>query len=234
MAEHLSDEEQLESFKRWWKENGIFTIVAIVFVAGGYFGWDFWKDHQKEQAEAASSLYQKMMVAADVEPGKYPSSQQQAIIVASAESLKAEHGDSQYARYAALLLAKLAVEKNDLDAAAEQLKWAAENADEGLSLITTLRLARVEAARGNLDLAISMLNKETDLQSFSSAYADAKGDFYLMKGDTAAAYESYQLALENMTVADERLRPILELKLNQVAPESRLAEERQEASEEGA
>lgn len=234
MAEHLSDEEQLESFKRWWKENGIFTIVAIVFVAGGYFGWDFWKDHQKEQAEAASSLYQKMMVAADVEPGKYPSSQQQAIIVASAESLKAEHGDSQYARYAALLLAKLAVEKNDLDAAAEQLKWAAENADEGLALITTLRLARVEAARGNLDLAISMLNKETDLQSFSSAYADAKGDFYLMKGDTAAAYEAYQQALENMTVADERLRPILELKLNQVAPESRLAEERQEASEEGA
>ena len=43
MAEHLSDEEQLESFKRWFKENGLSTIVVVVLAAGGYFGWEFWK-----------------------------------------------------------------------------------------------------------------------------------------------------------------------------------------------
>ncbi|MEH6528765.1 MAG: tetratricopeptide repeat protein [Porticoccus sp.] len=230
MAEHLSDEEQLESFKRWWKENGIFTIVAVVLVAGGYFGWEFWNDHRQERAETASVLYQKMMVAADVEPGDKLSMAQEASVTELAGNLRDEYTNTQYARYGALLLAKIAVEKNDLDAAAEQLQWVADGADEGLELIARLRLARVEAARGNLDLAISMLNIEA--KTLASAYAEARGDLYLLKGDKSAAYESYQQALQQ--VADNRTRSLLELKLNQVAPIMEPAQEEQDDSEEGA
>jgi predicted negative regulator of RcsB-dependent stress response len=229
VAEHLSDEEQLESFKRWWKENGIFTIVAVVFVAGGYFGWEFWKDHRQERAETASVLYQKMMVAADVEPGDKLSVAQDASVTELAENLRDEYPNTQYARYGALLLAKVAVEKGDLDAATEQLQWVADGADEGLMLVATLRLARVEAARGNLDLAISMLNIEA--QTLASAYAEARGDFYLIKGDKTAAYESYQQALQKMAAADNRSRALLELKLSQVAPVSDPVEEQQDLSE---
>tara|TARA_R110000822_G_scaffold159476_20_gene299433 strand:- start:6773 stop:7471 length:699 start_codon:yes stop_codon:yes gene_type:complete len=232
VAEHLSDEEQLESFKRWWKENGIFTIVAVVLVAGGYFGWEFWIDHRQEQAESASVLYQNMMVSADVEYGDQLSSEQQTSISQLANKLRAEHTGSQYARYGALLLAKLAVEKNDLDTAAEQLQWAADGAEEGLALIAQLRLARVEAARGNLDLAISMLNVEA--KTLASAYAETQGDLYLIKGDKKAAYESYQLALQTVSSADSRSRSILELKLNQVVPNSETAVKQPEISEEGA
>ena len=229
MAEHLSDEEQLESFKRWWKENGIFTIVAVVLVAGGYFGWEFWKDHRQERAETASVLYQKMMVAADVEPGDKLSVTQDASVTELAENLRDEYTNTQYARYGALLLAKVAVEKGDLDTAAEQLQWVVDGADEGLMLVAKLRLARVEAARGNLDLAISMLNVEA--KTLASAYAETRGDLYLIKGDKTAAYESYQQALQKMAVADNRSRSILELKLSQVAPVSEPAEEQQDLSE---
>lgn len=232
MAEHLSDEEQLESFKRWWKENGIFTIVAVVLVAGGYFGWEFWKDYRQERAETASVLYQKMMVAADVEPGDKLSVSQEASVTEFAGNLRDEYANTQYARYGALLLAKVAVDKNDLNAAAEQLQWVADGADEGLELIATLRLARVEAARGNLDLAISMLNIEA--KTLASAYAEARGDLYLLKGDKSAAYESYQQALQQVAAADNRTRSLLELKLNQVASIMEPAEEEQDDSEEDA
>ncbi|MEH6469452.1 MAG: tetratricopeptide repeat protein, partial [Porticoccus sp.] len=183
-----------------------------------------------ERAETASVLYQKMMVAADVEPGDKLSMAQEASVTELAGNLRDEYTNTQYARYGALLLAKIAVEKNDLDAAAEQLQWVADGADEGLELIARLRLARVEAARGNLDLAISMLNIEA--KTLASAYAEARGDLYLLKGDKSAAYESYQQALQQ--VADNRTRSLLELKLNQVAPIMEPAQEEQDDSEEGA
>lgn len=219
MAEHLSDEEQLENLKRWWKENGLFTIAAIVLCIGGYFGWDNWKANQQQKMETASELYQQMMEVAIVEPGQKANDTQHRLVTELATQLKEEFGSSQYARYGALLVAKLAVEKNDVDAAAEQLRWALDDADEGLSLVIKLRLAKVEASRDNIDLAISMLNG-IDAQTLSSAYAEARGDFYLMKGDKVAAYEAYKQAAELATDIDSRVAPVLELKLNQVTPVS--------------
>ena len=219
MAEHLSDEEQLENLKRWWKENGLFTIAAVVLCIGGYFGWDNWKANQQQKMETASELYQQMMEVAIVEPGQKANDTQHRLVNELATQLKEEFSSSQYARYGALLVAKLAVEKNDLDAAAEQLRWALDDADEGLGLIIKLRLAKVEASRDNIDLALSMLNG-VDAQTLSSAYAEARGDFYLMKGDKAAAYEAYKQALELATDIDNRVAPVLELKLNQVTPAS--------------
>lgn len=219
MAEHLSDEEQLENLKRWWKENGLFTIAAVVLCIGGYFGWDNWKANQQQKMETASELYQQMMEVAIVEPGQKANDTQHRLVNELATQLKEEFSSSQYARYGALLVAKLAVEKNDLDAAAEQLRWALDDADEGLGLIIKLRLAKVEASRDNIDLALSMLNG-VDAQTLSSAYAEARGDFYLMKGDKTAAYEAYKQALELATDIDNRVAPVLELKLNQVTPVS--------------
>ena len=127
-------------------------------------------------------------------------------------------------------MARLSVEKNDLNAAAEQLEWALEDADEGLGLIIKLRLAKVEASRGNVDLALSMLNG-VDAKTLSSAYAEARGDFYMMKGDSSAAYGSYKLATELASDQDSRLAPILQLKLNQVAPTTEIDEATNTAGE---
>ena len=68
----------------------------------------------------------------------------------------------------------------------------------------------------------------------ASAYAETQGDLYLIKGDKKAAYESYQLALQTVSSADSRSRSILELKLNQVVPNSETAVKQPEISEEGA
>ena len=224
MAEHLTDEEQLENLKRWWKDNGLFTVLAVVLCVGGYFGWDYWKANKQQQMEAASVLYQQMMEVAIVEPGQRANDTQHRLVNELAVQLKDNFRDSQYARYGALLVAKFAVEKNDLDTAADQLQWALDDADEGLSLVIKLRLAKVEASRDNIDLALSMLNG-VDAKTMASAYAEARGDFHLMKGEKTAAYDAYEQAVALATDLDKRIAPVLQLKLNQVTPANNKAQD---------
>ena len=216
MAEHLSDEEQLEALKRWWKESGRQTLAVIAIALLGYFGWNGWQDHQQQQAEKASELYDQMMEAASVTPGNSLNDEQSAQVTYLAVSLQDQHAGSQYAHYAALMLAKLAVEKDDLDTAASELHGVMDDASEGLSLIARLRLAKVEAARENYDKAIDLL-QAADTKAMAAAYAEALGDIYYQQGKSGQAYKFYQDALA-ATAADDRTRPILELKINQVLP----------------
>jgi len=217
VAEHLSEEEQLESLKRWWKENGLSTVIVVVLAVGGYFGWELWQDHSQARAEAAAVVYQDMMEVAAVQPGETLTATQRDKAVALAEQLKEEFSGSQYARYAAMLLARFAVFDEDFDTAFSELRWAEDGADEGLSLVINLRLARLEAARGNLDQAIAML-QGVEARTLASAYAEAIGDFQLMKGNNEAAYKAYREALQKLVLNDNQSRTIIELKLNHVAP----------------
>ena len=174
--------------------------------------------------EAASVLYQQMMEVAIVEPGQRANDTQHRLVNELAVQLKDNFSDSQYARYGALLVAKFAVEKNDLASASDQLQWALDDADEGLSLVIKLRLAKVEASRDNIDLALSMLNG-VDAKTMASAYAEARGDFHLMKGEKTAAYKAYEQAVALATDLDKRIAPVLQLKLNQVTPANNKAQD---------
>jgi len=38
VSDHITEEEQIEAFKRWWNENGRSVVVGIVLAVVGYFG----------------------------------------------------------------------------------------------------------------------------------------------------------------------------------------------------
>ena len=217
MAEHLSDEEQMENLKKWWREYGVIAITVVTLSVGGYFGSVFYKERQQSQAEEASVLYQQMMEVALVSPGQTLDDTQYKLVEGLASQLKDSFSSSQYARYAALLMAKIFVEKNDLDEAAEELKWALNDADEGLELVIKLRLARIEASRENIDLALAMID-DTDAGTMASAYSEAQGDFHLMKKDEVSAYKFYLQSLDQSLEHDSSHVQVLKLKLNQVTP----------------
>ena len=61
MADHLSEEEQIEAVKRWWAANGMQTILAAVLVVGGYFCWQYWEQEQQLQTDQASNAYLEMI-----------------------------------------------------------------------------------------------------------------------------------------------------------------------------
>ena len=216
MAEHLTDEEQLEALKRWWKENGSSTVATITIAVVGYFGWQYWETSQQAQAEAASAIYQQMMEASETQPGQVISDESAATAGHLAGELKNNYSSSLYAQQAALMLAKLAVASKDLDKAEAEIKWVlAQNPDEALALLANLRLAKVLYAQEQYDAALSALSTQ-DAGAFTAAFESLKGDILLAKDDQQGARGAYQLALISLLPTEGARRALLEMKLNDV------------------
>lgn len=218
MAEEKTDEEQIEALKAWWDENGTKTLAALVLVIGGYFGWETWSNNIQLQSQQASDLWQDTIDMVEGKSARDVAVDQMILVGSNIDKLKQDYGDTAYGHFAAALRAKLSVEMGDLDTAADALQWSLDNSsDEATQIITRLRLARVEAARGNFDLALKMV-QEVDSGSHRAAYAEATGDFYVQLGDGEAAYSAYESAIAASQSADTTTRNVLALKISQVAP----------------
>ncbi len=120
MESYRTEEEQVEALRKWWDENGRSTLIAVVIALGGAFGWQAWQEHSRSQRENASDLYQAMLQA-----GSAPvlSAERRAEAEAFANRLKSEYAGSTYAQFAALQMARGAVEACDLDSAEAELRW---------------------------------------------------------------------------------------------------------------
>ena len=226
MADYQSEEEQIEAFKQWWVDNGLKLVAAAVIIVGGSFGWQGWQGAQDEQAQQGSAIYTNMIDTVKASAEAPLTEEQQQAVSDAVSQLKEEFGDSGYAHLSALVSAKLAVEADDLDAAATELEWVLSNKPSAtLATLATLRLARVEAARGNVDTALALI-EDADAGKMVSAYEEAKGDFHISMGHYAAAYTAYQAALDAEESGNARLLSILRLKLSEAKPvEDSAAEE---------
>lgn len=219
MADFLTEEEQVEAFKNWWSENGLRLVAITVLLFGGYFGWQSWDKNQEEKAQQGSEIYMEMIeIVTSENPGQRINSEKQAAVNTLADQLKENYQDSGYGHFAALLKAKLAVDNNDLLTAASELRWVLDNNPESTTeTLALLRLARVEASRGDVQGALNMI-QGIDPAGMKSAYEEAKGDFYVQLGDMESAYTAYQAALLSDQSQDSRATAILRLKLSQTTP----------------
>jgi len=186
---NLSEEEQVEALKKWWKENGRSVIVGLVLGLGGVFGWKAWTQHQQEMVEQASARFEQL--GQSVAVGSTESA------VKQAELLINDFGDSAYAIFASLDLAKVRLDQGDVKGAQPRLRWAMENStDPSIRQIARLRLARMMLNDGDLDGTSGILAQADD-DSFRGEFAKLRGDLALAQGDKAAARTAYQEALDN-------------------------------------
>jgi predicted negative regulator of RcsB-dependent stress response len=212
VADHLSNEEQFQIIKNWWKENGRYLIICIAVPVFAYLGWQWWTKTQQQYAEQASAIYSELtdsVAAAGLEPLS-----DEALTTASflVEQLKNDFGDTAYAVNASLLQAKLDVDNGDLDKAVNELKFAIDNGNSDIQLIAKHRLARVYLAQKNIDDALALASYDKD-DAFASKFADLRGDIYVAKGDKALAIVQYQQALEKKIDGDSVQRNLIEIKL---------------------
>lgn len=221
MADYASDDEQLEALKRWWKDNGTSLLLGVAIVLGGWFGVGSFRDMRANDAGRASDLYQQI---SDLAVNNMSSAINAEAFQAAQTvygQLKAEHADSIYARYAALVMARFQVERNDLDKAAAELQWILDNpdlgflqkADEELLVIARLRLARVKFGQDDLAGALALLQTNTLRDEFIPGYAELEGDIQLAQGNTDAARAAYQKALTALNASATGNPAILRLKL---------------------
>ena len=210
MDAYRTEDEQLEALKRWWKENGTSTLLTIVVVVGGYFGWQAWQTRQQQQAEVASVAYQQLLqlsmaIEQEATDTRYATASH------LSDTLKTDFPGSVYAQYAALMQAKLLVARNDLAAAEAELRWVLASGPElPLQQISTLRLARVLFASDRADQALALING-ADYGEFAGAYYELRGDIETTQGNTDAARQAYQNAMEQSPASGAA--PLVRMKL---------------------
>jgi predicted negative regulator of RcsB-dependent stress response len=215
VEEYRTEEEQLEALGRWWNENGRSIVVAVVIALAASFGWQSWKSNEAKQLELASDNYQALLRAMNAQTESTV-----ADVSEMAEQLKSEYSSSTYAQFAALHLAALAVQDNKLSAAQEQLRWVLGKASKGsdTAQVAQLRLARVLAASGDSDQALSVLG-EAGSGTYAATYAAAEGDILLAAGRDDEARDAYSKALALAGGESGRVNlPALQQKLQSLVP----------------
>jgi len=209
-----TDEEQIEALKNWWDENGTSLMLTVIVVLAGVFGYQAWEGRVQSQGEAASEMFEEFTAAATARVGDFVGADESTARYLM-ESLIEEHEDSAYASLAVLQMAKLEVNKGNLEQAEKDLKWVVVHDDGGeLGALARLRLARVTAARGEVESALELI-ENAQMGSYRSSYEEARGDFYLLQGKQAEARKAYQAAVD--ALAEEGSNPILQMKLDDIA-----------------
>jgi predicted negative regulator of RcsB-dependent stress response len=217
VSAHHTEEEQVEALKRWWDEHGKNTLAIVVVAACGYFGWQGWQANQQAQKEQSSDMYQQLLELTLVAPGTELTMEQQAAINTVGEQIKEQYPSSFYATASALLLAKAAVDADNLTLAKMQLEWAKENnSDPANAPIIDQRLARVLIALDDAEAALALV-QTSPAEQFASSFAEVRGDAYAAQNDAANAYAAYQEALDTLPADQGNRRNFLTIKRDEFA-----------------
>ncbi len=187
MEGYASEQEQIESIKRWWRANGKSVLFGIFIGVAVLFGGRWWISHQGAQAEQAAEQYEQVL--ADMQRGEI------AAAVDRGTRLLEEKRTSPYATLTALVLAKIKINEQDQDGARHFLQWVVDNATEAsMKDVARLRLARVLLAAGDGAAALS-LAQAVDITTFAVPAQELKGDVLVSLNRLDEARTAYQAAL---------------------------------------
>jgi len=201
VSTYQTDEEQVEALKKWWKEHGKSIIAGAVVGLSLVLGWQGWERYDRGQAEQAAGYYSEF--SNTVRSGQAAQAAEQG------DRLIKQFGDSAYASFAALELARLAYDEGRFDQARERLQWVADHSvDAALAQLGRLRLGQLLLDQGELDAARGVVDA-ADKGSYVASFAELRGDIAVAAGDNAAAAAAYQEAL----AADAENADLVRMKL---------------------
>lgn len=216
MTELRTEEEQLAAIKSWWKDNGKSLVIMIAVAVAAVYGFKAWQKQQITASQNASAMYQRMITLA-VPAADADAEENLATSKHIAKSLKEEYQNSEYAKFASLLMAKIAVNSGDLNTAEQELDWVLNSEPQPLvKAIALIRKAQIDAEQGEYDSALKLLNGVT-LEALNVQAKELEGDIYVAKGDTVKARVAYQKALDNKAVGSAQ--QILSMKINDLTAE---------------
>ncbi len=216
MDEFLSEKEQLEQIREWWRENGWYLIGGLALGVLILFGWNRFNSYEDAQGEAASELFVELRQAIeDDAPGDARSLLAQ---------LRESYPGSPYTDQAGLVVAVIRMDAGQMSGASDELRYVMEEtSDPELSLIARLRLARVLAQQEEYDEALATLDVESG--GFSGRYSEVLGVIHVELGDLVSARAAYTAALitEESNLVD---RNLVQMKLEELSsPNAAIPEE---------
>ncbi len=188
MDDYLSEKEQIEKLKAWWSDYGAWVITGVALGGLSLFGWNYYQGQQRDAELSASALYDELtdyVVDGDVEEAE-----------ALVEQLEGEHADTAYAAQARLAMARMYMDRNrDQDAADILRELMDSNSNEQFRNVARLRLSKVLLYQGKAEEVVELLSDNDGTSAFAARFSDALGDAHYELGDYEAARDAYSLAL---------------------------------------
>lgn len=184
--------------RAWWSDYGLYVIGGIALGAAILFGINYYQTQQVNAEIAASALYDDL--AEHVTGGNLEAAE------TTAAELDSEYGNSSYAAQSKLAMARLYMDKNRDQDAAEALNELLEmNGFEHLQHVARVRLAKVLHYQGKPEEVLTLLEGQENA-AFAARYAEELGDAYAALGRYDEARASYQAALgETQPTIDQGL-----------------------------
>jgi predicted negative regulator of RcsB-dependent stress response len=183
----LSEKEQIDQFRSWWSEYGAYVIGGIVLGAGLLFGINYYQNANLEAQLNASTAYEALLV--EVDDGDLDEAE------ATASEIETLYGETVYAGQAGLAMARLYMDKNrDQDAAQSLIAVIDGKANEEIKHVARLRLARIYLYQDKAQDVVDLLSSQ-DVEAFALVYSDVLGDAYAALGRIAEAEDAYQKVL---------------------------------------
>jgi len=212
---HLTEEEQIEALKNWWKKNGNSTLMMVVVVLGLFFAWNQYKSQQATKAANASSVFQQLIEITPPAKEGLNEENEKKINQITGE-IKSNSNGTLYSDFADLTLAKVAVDKGEQDQAIKLIEGViASSKDQSIKQLARTRLARLLANKGEFDSALATLS-ESPTKTYVAVYEEIKGDIYATKKELASAQAAYQKALDSMELSQMSRMRLLQMKLDNV------------------
>lgn len=208
----LTEQEQVEALRGWWRENGRYIISGLVIGAGLLFGWNYWQNQQEQRALEASRLYEALtndVAETRLEPAQV-----------KAADLVDNYASTPYAPQARLAMAKLHMDLGrDQDAADALRPLVQEGGDSETAMVARLRLAKLLLYQDKPEEAVELLQGFGDT-AFASRYSETLGDALAALEREDEALEAYTAALAGNPDLPTVDTTLIQMKINdlRVAP----------------
>ena len=208
MSIYMTEAEQLDAIKKWWKRYSNVVTVVLSLILLAVSGYKYWNWHQDKVNQQASNAYEHLMLAFSNQDNKG--------IRSYANQLLKDYDQTIYADAARLTLAKLYAVRDKYAQALEELNYVATHSKMGtMQQVAKIRMARLFLAEKEYDKALSKLS-----QVESSAYVpvvnELRGDIFAAMGDYQQAIASYKKAISQVQTQGMG-NLFLEMKTNELA-----------------
>jgi predicted negative regulator of RcsB-dependent stress response len=202
----LSEKEQIDQMRAWWSDYGNYVIGGIVLGALALFGWNYYGDSTREMQTEASSLYGDL--AGEIDDGDLDEAE------ALYGQLVSDYGDSAYAAQGRLVMARMYMDQNRDEDAADTLRdLLASTAGDEFKQVARLRLAKILLYQDEPQQVIDLLDAANEDDAFAARYDEVRGDAYVALERVEDARAAYERALGNVGQAGTINQEYVQLKL---------------------
>jgi predicted negative regulator of RcsB-dependent stress response len=220
--EFLSEKEQIQYIRDWWRDNRMYIFIFGFVVIGSVAGTNTWKASVINEQIAASSLYESLAVEIsenNLESGEL-----------IAEEIYSEYSESIYADQARLAMAYFYMSQSRDEDAAEELRGLIESSENNeMILIANMRLAKILLYQSKYQEVLDLLEGNLG-HAFETKYSELIGDAYLGLEDYENAEFAYMNALKDTGSPQVIDAALLQMKINDLPQQNTVNSETQDES----